>query len=134
MAPRKSKKKAAGRPTSPHAITRCAETEAKRHRIGELKVNFARVAKALRPALAEMAGRTSRHLDDPTTYHGNGRRRAQYDALVADLDEVRESNIARRVACHDTRLRLKAESVLQGTLQETAMIENRYRVGGTNSP
>lgn len=127
MAPKKAKKKAAGPAKTPRTIARSAEMEARLNRIGELKEKFAGVAKALRPALAEMAGRTSQRLSHPT-YHKDGRRKAQYDALVVKLEEVRDSNIARRVVYHETHQELKATSVQHETLQEMTRIENQYRV------
>lgn len=48
-----------------------------------------------------MAERTPQQLRHPT-YHEDGPRKAQYDALVAELEKVRDSNVARRVAYHKT--------------------------------
>lgn len=127
MAPRKGRKKAAGLAKIHRTMTRSAEMEAKIERIEELKMKFAGVAKALRPALVEMAGRTSHQLGH-STYHEDGCRRAQYDALVVDLEKVRDSNIARRVAYHETHQELKAVSVQRETLQEMTTIESLYRV------
>ena len=83
--------------------------------------------KALRPALAEMAGRTSQQLG-PSTNRKDGRREAQYDALVVELEKVQDSNLARRVASHETYQQLKAVSVQHETAQEMITIENQYRV------
>lgn len=127
MDSKKGKKKAAGPAKNPRIITKCAEMEAKVQQIGELKVKFAGVAKALRPALAEMAGRTSQQMGH-ATYDKDGRRKAQYDALVVELEKVRGSNIARRVAYHETHRELKAVPVQHETLQEMNTIENQYRV------
>ncbi|KAF6241634.1 hypothetical protein HO173_000345 [Letharia columbiana] len=126
MDSKKGKKKAAGPAKNPRIITKCAEMEAKVQQIGELKVKFAGVAKALRPALAEMAGRTSQQMGH-ATYDKDGRRKAQYDALVVELEKVRGSDIARRVAYHETHRELKAVSVQHETLQEMTTIENQYR-------
>lgn len=127
MAPKKGKKKGAGPTKTPRTITRSTEMETKLNLLGELKVRFAGVAKALRPALAELAGRTAQQLDHPM-YHKDGHRKAQYDALIAELGKVRDSNIALRVAYYETHRELKAESVQHKTLQEMITIENRYRV------
>ena len=101
--------------------------EASSARLGELKKKFAGVAKRLRPALVEMAGRTSQQLDHPT-YHKDGRRKAQYDALVVELKKVRSSNIARHVAYQEAIKELKAVSVQHETLQEMTTIQGQYRV------
>ncbi len=127
MALKKGKKKAAGPAKIPRTDTRSAEMDAKLKRIGELKAKFAGVAKAVRPALVEMAGRTSKQLSH-STYHKDGRRKAPYDALVGELEKVRDSNIARRVAYHKTYQELKAVSVQHETFQEMTKIENQYRV------
>ena len=127
MAPKKGKKKGAGPTKTRRTITRSTKMETKLNLLGELEMRFAGVAKALRPALAELAGRTAQQLDHPT-YHKDGRRKAQYDALIAELGKVRDSNIALRVAYHETHRELKAESVQHETLQEMIAIENRYRV------
>ena len=78
-------------------------------------------------ALLEMAGRTSEQLGHPT-YHKDGRRKAQYDALVAELEKVRSLNVARHVAYHQACQELKAVSVQHETLEEMTTIEVIYRV------
>ena len=127
MALKKGTKKAAGPAKSRRTTTRSAGMDARLKRIGELKAKFAGVAKALRPALAEMAERTSKQLSHPT-YHKEERRKAPYDALVGELEKARDSNIARRVAYHETLKESKAVSVQHETLQEMIRIENQYRV------
>lgn len=127
MAPKKGRKKATGPTKTPRTIARSAEFETKLNRLGELKVKFAGVAKALKPALAELAARTTRQLDRPAD-HQDGHHKAQYDALVAELEDVRDSNIGLRIACRETQQELKAVSVQHETLQEMMTIENRYRV------
>ncbi|KAL9136597.1 MAG: hypothetical protein Q9175_002189 [Cornicularia normoerica] len=125
MAPRKGQKKAAGPAKTPRTITRSAGMEVKFNRIGELKVKFAGVTKALRPALAEMEGRTSQQSGHPA-YQTDGHRKAQYDAFVVELEKVGELSIARRVAYHETHRELKAVSVQHETRQEVTTIENQY--------
>lgn len=127
MAPTKGKKKAAGPISTSSTITTSAKLETKLNRLGELKVEFAGVAKSLKPALAELAKRASQQLDHPT-YHKDGRRKAQYDTLIAELDKVRDSNIALRVAYHETHQDLKAVSAQHETLQQMIATENRFRV------
>lgn len=127
MAPRKGQKKAAGPAKTPRTITRSAGMEVKFNRIGELKVKFAGVTKALRPALAEMEGRTSQQSGHPA-YQTDGHRKAQYDAFVVELEKVGELSIARRVAYHETHRELKAVSVQHETRQEVTTIENQYMV------
>lgn len=126
MAPKKGRKKATGPTKTPRTIARSAEFETKLNRLGELKVKFAGVAKALKPALAELAARTTRQLDRPA-HHQDGHHKAQYDALVAELEDVRDSNIGLRIACRETQQELKAVSEQHETLQEMMTIENRYR-------
>lgn len=74
-----------------------------------------------------MAERTSQQLGHPT-YHKDGPRKAQYEALVIELEKVRNSNVARQVAFHKDSQRLKTVSVQHGTLQEMTTIEARYKV------
>ena len=57
MAPEMGNKKAAGPAETPHIVASSVGMDVKPSRIGELKVKFAGVTKALRSALAEMAGR-----------------------------------------------------------------------------
>ena len=78
-------------------------------------------------ALVEMAERTSQQLGHPT-YHKDGRRKAQYEALVIELEKVRSSNVARQLAFHKASQELKAVSVQHETLQEMRTIEDQYRV------
>ena len=127
MALKKDKRKATGPAKIPRTNTRSAEMDAKLKRIGELKAKFAGIAKAVRPALTELARRTSKQLSHPT-YHKDGRRKAPYDALIEELEKVRDSNITRRVDYHKTYQELKAVSVQHETLQEMTNIENQYRV------
>lgn len=127
MAPRKGKKRAAGPAQTPRTITKSAEMKAKLDRFRELKARFAGVAKALRPALAEMAGRTAQQLGHPT-YHKDGPHKEQYNTLVGELEKVRDANIARRVAYHETHRELKAISIQHETLQKMIAIEKQYRV------
>ena len=127
MAPRKSKKQAAGPAKAPRTITRPAELEANLKRFRELKAKFAGVAKALRPALAEMAGRTAQRLEHPT-YHKDGRLNAQYRNLVVELEQARDSNIARHVAYYETHKELRAISAQHETLQEMTTVETHYKV------
>lgn len=74
-----------------------------------------------------MAERTSQQLGQPT-YHKDGPRKAQYDALVAELEKIRELNSARRVAYHESLGELKAVSVQHETLHRMTKIEKQYRV------
>ena len=127
MAPRKSKKPAAGPAEALRTITRPAELEANLKRFRELKARFAGVAKALRPALAEMAGRTAQRLKHPT-YHRDGRLNAQYRNLVVELEQARDSNIARQVAYYETPKELRAISAQHETLQEMTTVETHYKV------
>lgn len=127
MAPKREKKKATRLTKTPRIIERSVEMETKLTRLGELKGKFAGVVKALRPALAELAGRTSRQLDRPA-YHRERDHKAQYDALIEELEKVRDFNIGLRVAYHETRQELKAVSVQHETFQEMMTIEKRFRV------
>ena len=127
MATKKDEKKAARPAKTPRTVTRSAEMEVKLKRIGELKVKFAGVGKALRPALIELAGRTSQDLGN-SAYHKYGRRKVQRDALVVELEKFQDSGLGRRVACYETQQELKAVSVQHETLQEMTTIENEYRV------
>ena len=113
MAPEKDEKNAAGPAKTPRTFTRSADMEAKVTRIKELKAKFAGVGKALRPALIEMAGRTSQRLGRPT-HDKDGRRNGQHNALS--------------IACYERQQELKAVSVQHETLQAMTVIENRYRV------
>ena len=126
MAPKKDEKKAAGPAKTLRTTTRFAEVEAKLKRIEELKVNFAGVGKALKPALVEMAGRTAQRLRHPT-HHQDRRRKVQYGAPVIGLEKARDSSVGRRVAYCKTHQEWKAVSVQHETLQEMAKIENQYR-------
>ena len=126
MAPEKDQKNAAGPIKTPHTITRSADTEAKLKRIKELKAKFAGVGKALRPALIEMAGRTSQGLGRPTHDKG-GHRNGQHNAQIVELEKVRGSNLGRRIAYYERQQELKAVSVQHETLQAMTVIENRYR-------
>ena len=127
MVPEKDEKNAAGPAKTPHTMTRSADTEAKLKRTKELKAKFAGVGKALRPALIEMAGRTSQRLGRPT--HDKDRRRnGQHKVLVVELEKVRRSNLGRRIACYERQQELKAVSVQHETLQAMTVVENRYRV------
>ena len=66
MSHTKDENGAAGPAMTPRTVTRSAEVDVKLKRIGELKVKFAGVSKALRPTLLEMAGRTSQKLGHRT--------------------------------------------------------------------
>ena len=127
MAPKKGTKKAAGSAKNIRTIAKSAKMEAKLSQLKELKKKFAGVAKALRPALIEMTERTSQQLGHPT-YHKDGPRKAQYEALVAELEKVRSSNVARQISYHKACQELKAVSVQHETLQEMTKIEEAYRV------
>lgn len=128
MAPEKAEKNAAVPAKTPHSITKPADMEAKLKRIKELKAKFAGVGKALRPALIEMAGRTSQRLGR-STHDKDGRRNGQYNALSVELEKVRDSNLGRRIACYERQQQLKAVSVQHETLEAMTVIESRYRVG-----
>ena len=128
MAPKREKKKATRLTQTPRIIGRSAELETKLNRRGELKVKFAGVAEALRPALAELARRTSRQLDRRPAYHRDGENKAQYDALVEELKKARDFKIGLRVAFHESIQELKAVSVQHETFQEMMTIEKGFRV------
>lgn len=97
MASEKDEKNAAGPAKTPPNITRSADMEAKVQRIEELKAKFVEVGKALRPALIEMAGRTSQRLGR-LTHDKDGGRNEQHNALIVELKKVRGSNLRRRIA------------------------------------
>ena len=78
-------------------------------------------------ALVEMAERTSQQLGHPT-YHKDGPRKAQYEALLVELEKVRSSNVARQLAFHKASQEMKTVSVQHETLQEMTTIEAAYKV------
>ena len=100
MAPERNEKNVAGLAKTPRIVTRSADMEAKLKRIKELKAKFKAIGKALRPALIEMAGRTSQRLGRPR-HDRDGRRKGQHKALIVELEKVRSSNLGRRIACYE---------------------------------
>ena len=127
MASEKDEKNAAGPAKTPRNITKSADMEDKVQRIKELNAKFVGVGKALRPALIEMAGRTSQRLGR-LTHDKDGVRNGQHNALPVELKKVRGSNLGRRIACYERQQELKAVSVQHETLQAMTVIENGYRV------
>ena len=124
---KRNEKNTAGPAKTPRSVTRSADMEDKVQRIEELKAKFAGVGKALRPALIEMAGRTSQRLGRLTHDKDEGRN-GQHNALPVELKKVRGSNLRRHIACYERQQELKAVSVQHETLQAMTVIENRYRV------
>ena len=127
MAPEKDEKNATGPAKTLRTVTRSADMETKVKRIKELKAKFAGVGKALRPALIEMAGRTSQRLGRPT-HDKDGRRNGQHNTLMVEPEKVLGPNLRRRIACYERQQELKAVSVQHETLQAMTVIENGYRV------
>ena len=68
------------------------------------------VGKALRPALVELARRSTQKLGHPT-YVKDRCRNVQRDALVVNLEKARGSNPERRIACYETQRVLKTVSL-----------------------